>query len=80
MIVMGGIMDCKHKWELEQLDTIKIYSCKKCGATKLIDRRGIIHLTDANGNFIQNADDDGEKALRQAERDLADTLKEEYYR
>lgn len=63
-------MECKHEWELEQWDTITIYSCKKCGSTKRIDSKGIIHLTDADGNFIPFDDGDGEKALLQAERDL----------
>lgn len=68
-------MECKHEWELEQWDTIKIYSCQKCGATKRIDSKGIIHLTNADGNFIPNSDEDGEKALYQAEKDLTDVLR-----
>lgn len=63
-------MECKHKWELEQWDTITIYSCQKCGATKRIDSKGIIHLTDADGNFIPNNDDNSEKNVRFIEREL----------
>ena len=71
-------MACKHKWSLHQWSGIRIEHCTRCGATKRIDKKGIIHLTDADGNHMPCDAEDGEKAIRQAERDLARIRNGEY--